>query len=78
MQMHIARRLSEAIGSWLHMEFCCYRAGLFSESSLKAAVGQVLSSFPILVKGERVHSDFPHELLNSGAQSGRKEKLTLH
>lgn len=75
MQMHVARRLSEAIGSWLHMEFCCYRAGLFSESSLKAAVGQVLSSFPILVKGERVHADFPHELLNPGAQSGRKREV---
>lgn len=75
MQMHIARRLSEAIGSWLHMEFCCYRAGLFSESSLKAAVGQVLSSFPISVKGERVHADFPHELLNPSDQSGRKREL---
>ena len=75
MQMHIARRLSEAIGSWLHMEFCCYRAGLFSESSLKAAVGQVLSSFPILTKGERVHADFPHELLNPNAKPGRKKEL---
>lgn len=75
MQMHIARRLSEAIGSWLHMEFCCYRAGLFSESSLKAAVGQVLSSFPILAKGERIHADFPHELLNPSAKPGRKKEL---
>lgn len=75
MKMHIARRISEAIGSWLHMEFCCYRAGLFSESSLKAAVGQVLSSFPIQVKGERVHADFPHELLNPSVQPGRKREL---
>lgn len=75
MPMHIARRLSEAVGSWLHMEFCCYRAGLFSESSLKAAVGQVLSSFPILTKGERVHADFAHELLNPSARSGRKREL---
>lgn len=75
MQMHIARRLSEAIGSWLHMEFCCYRAGLLSENSLKAAVGQVLSSFPIQVKGARVHADFPHELLNPSAQPGRKREL---
>lgn len=73
--MHIARRLSEAIGSWLHMEFCCYRAGLLSESSLKAAVGQVLSSFPIQVKGARVHADFPHELLNPSAKAGRKREL---
>ncbi|WP_156356660.1 hypothetical protein [Pseudomonas sp. NBRC 111142] len=75
MQMHIARRLSEAVGSWLHMEFCCYRAGLLSESSLKAAVGHVLSSFPILVKGERVHADFAHELLNPNGQLGRKKEL---
>lgn len=73
--MHVARRLSEAIGSWLHMEFCCYRAGLFSESSLKAAVGQVLSSFPINQKGERVHADFPHALLNPSPKSGRKREL---
>lgn len=75
MQMHVARRISEAIGSWLHMEFCCYRAGLLSESSLKAAVGQVLSSFPILEKGERVYAEFPHELLNPRAQPGRKKEL---
>lgn len=75
MKMHVARRLSEAVGSWLHMEFCCYRAGLFSESSLKAAVGQVLSSFPIQVKGERVHADFPHELLNPSTKLGRKREL---
>ncbi|WP_421279060.1 hypothetical protein [Aeromonas veronii] len=76
MKMHVARRLSEAIGSWLHLEFCCYRGGLFSESSLKSAVGQVLSSFPILVKGARVHADFPHELLNPQPKSGgRKREL---
>lgn len=75
MQMHVARRLSEAIGSWLHLEFCCYRAGLFSESSLKAAVGQVLSSFPISARGARVHADFPHELLNPKPKPGRKREL---
>lgn len=57
------------------MEFCCYRAGLFSESSLKAAVGQVLSSFPILVKGERIHADFAHDLLNPIRKNGRKREL---
>lgn len=75
MQMHVARRLAEAIGSWLHFEFCCYRAGLFSESSLKAAVGHVLSSFPILTKGARVYSDFPHEALNPAKKSGRKREV---
>lgn len=72
MKMHIARRLSEAIGSWLHFEFCCYRAGLFSEDSLKTAVGSVLSSFPIDVKGARVHANFPHAALNPIQKSGRK------
>lgn len=75
MQMHIARRLSEAIGSWLHLEFCCYRAGLFSEDSLKAAVGGVLSSFPIVTKGARVHANFPHESLNPIRKSGRKREV---
>lgn len=75
MEMNVSRRLSEAIGSWLHVEFCCYRAGLFSESSLKVAVGQVLSSFPIERKGERVHADFPHDLLNPKSKSGRKREL---
>lgn len=75
MQMHVARRLSEAIGSWLHLEFCCYRAGLFSESSLKAAVGNVLSSFPISAKGTRVHADFPHAALNPLKKAGRKREV---
>ncbi|NDY91218.1 hypothetical protein [Ideonella livida] len=73
--MHIARRLSEAIGSWLHYEFCCYRAGLFSEDSLKAAVGGVLSSFPIITKGARVYANFPHESLNPLRKAGRKREV---
>jgi len=73
--MHVARRLSEAIGSWLHLEFCCYRAGLFSESSLKTAVGNVLSSFPISTKGTRVHADFPHAALNPVKKAGRKREV---
>lgn len=75
MQVHIARRLSEAIGSWLHFEFCCYRAGLFSEDSLKAAVGGGLSSFPISTKGSRVHANFPHEALNPIKKAGRKKEV---
>lgn len=75
MQMHIARRLSEAIGSWLHLEFCCYRAGLFSENSLKAAVGSVLSTFPISLKGARVYADFPHDALNPVARRGRRREV---
>lgn len=76
MKMHVARRLSEAIGSWLHLEFCCYRAGLFSENSLKAAVGLVLSSFSVQEKGVRVYADFPHDLLNpQGRKLGANKKL---
>ena len=67
--------MAEAVGSWLHLEFCCYRAGLLSEGALKAAVGQVLSSFPISAKGTRVYADFPHEALNPVPRSGRKKEV---
>lgn len=73
--MTIGRRLAEAVGSWLHLEFCCYRAGLLSEGSLKAAVGQVLSSFPISRGGVRVHADFPHQALNPVKRTGRKKEV---
>lgn len=75
MQMHPARRIAEAIGSWLHLEFCCYRAGLFSETALKAAVGQVLSAFPIVKDGARAYSDFPHDALNPVKKRGRKKEV---
>lgn len=69
------RRIAEAVGSWLHLEFCCYRAGLLSEGALKAAVGQVLSSFPISKPGTRVYADFPHEALNPVIKQGRKKEV---
>lgn len=75
MNMTIGRRLAEAVGSWLHMEFCCYRAGLLSEGALKAAVGQVLSSFPISSKGTRVYADFAHDGLNPVKRPGRKKEV---
>lgn len=75
MQMTIGRRVAEAVGSWLHLEFCCYRAGLLSEGALKAAVGQVLSSFPISTKGTRVYADFPHDALNPVKRQGRKKEV---
>lgn len=75
MQMTIGRRVAEAVGSWLHLEYCCYRAGLLSEGALKAAVGQVLSSFPISAKGTRVYADFPHEALNPVKRLGRKKEV---
>lgn len=65
MQMSDARRISEAVGSWLHFEFACYRGGLFSESTLKAAVGSVLSSFPIEVDGARAHAEVRHVALGN-------------
>lgn len=75
MNMTIGRRLAEAVGSWLHLEFCCYRAGLLSEGALKAAVGQVLSSFPISAKGTRVYADFAHDALNPITRPGRKKEV---
>jgi hypothetical protein len=65
MAMSDARRISEAVGSWLHFEFACYRGGLFSESTLKAAVGSVLSSFPIDVNGARAHAEVRHRALGN-------------
>jgi hypothetical protein len=53
------RRFAEAIGSWMHLEACCFRAGLFSESSLKSAIGSVASSFQAEHRGARVHADYP-------------------
>lgn len=75
MHMSVGRRLAEAVGSWLHLEFCCYRAGLLSEGALKAAVGQMLSSFPILVPGVRAYSDFAHDALNPIKRRGRKKEV---
>ncbi|NYE23024.1 hypothetical protein FHW18_002632 [Pigmentiphaga litoralis] len=71
MQMSLSRRLSEAVGSWLHFEFCCHRAGLFSESALKSAVGQVISSLPANIKGARVYADAKHAGLPRSSNRGR-------
>lgn len=75
MRMSVGRRVSEAIGSWLHFEFCCNRAGLFSENSLKAAVGQVLSAFPSATNGIRAYADFPHDGLNPVKKRGRRREV---
>lgn len=74
MAMHIARRISEAVGSWMHLEFCCFRSGLMSEAALKGAVGQVLSSVPSLVEGSRVHAELHHGALRAQS-AGRKRSL---
>lgn len=75
MKMTVGRRLAEAVGSWMHFEFCCYRAGLLSEGALKAAVGQMLSSFPIASPGVRVYAEFAHEALNPNRRPGRKKEV---
>jgi len=54
-----ARRFAEALGSWMHFEACCFRAGLFSESSIKSAIGSVASSLHGDHKAARVHADYP-------------------
>ncbi len=71
MQMNLGRRLSEAVGSWLHLEFCCHRGGLMSEGALKGAVGHVLSAFPTTTAGARVHADLHPNALQTGLR-GRK------
>ena len=59
MKMTETRRFSEALGSWMHFEACCFRAGLFSESSLKSAIGSVASSLHANHMAARVHADYP-------------------
>lgn len=59
MKMSSTRRFAEALGSWMHFEACCFRAGLFSESSLKSAIGSVASSLRADHKAARVHADYP-------------------
>lgn len=63
MNMKPSRRLSEAVGSHLHLEFCCNRAKLFSESALKACVGQVLSTFSTTTAGALAHASYAHPAL---------------
>lgn len=60
MNMTPNRRLSEAVGSWLHLEYCCNRAKMFGEDSLKASVGQVLSAFATTGLGALVHAGYKH------------------
>jgi hypothetical protein len=72
MQMSFVRRLAEATGSWLHMEFCCSRGGLMNESALKGAIGQVLSAFPTVTPGARVHSDIHHTALTTGKAGAKR------
>ncbi|MEE4375815.1 hypothetical protein V2J67_25995 [Pseudomonas alliivorans] len=69
------RRLSEAVGAWMHLEYCCYRAGLFSESALKASIGHILSTTPIKTPGAKVHAEFKNPALNTQRRSGAPNKV---
>lgn len=62
--LSLPRRLSEAVGAWMHLEYCSYRAGVFSESSLKAVIGSVLSTVPVKARGTRAHAEYNHPALN--------------
>ncbi len=44
MELSIAKRLSEGVGSYLHYSFCCNKAGLFNEDLLKFSVGAIPST----------------------------------
>jgi hypothetical protein len=70
--MHIARLLSEGVGSWLHFEYCCNRGSLFNERYLAAAVGQILyGRF-----GKKVLGDYTHPRLGAAASgAGRKPEI---
>lgn len=71
MEMSDARRLSEAVGSWLHLEFCCRRAGALSENSLKAVVNDVLGTLPGKTPGARIHADYPLAAINQNYKEGK-------
>lgn len=58
MRLTVTRRFAEALGSWMHFEACCFRGGLFSESSFKSALGSVASSLHAQHRAARVHADY--------------------
>lgn len=75
MELSIARRISEGVGSYLHYLFCCNKAGLFNEDILKSSVGDVLSTVLINVIGARVYSNYNHEALNSVKKRGAPKRV---
>jgi hypothetical protein len=72
MKMTCARRFAEALGSWMHLEACCFRAGLFSESSLKSAIGAVASSLRANHAAARVHADYELHAIQRVPDAERK------
>jgi len=81
MRISYTRRFAEALGSWMHFEACCFRAGLFSESSLKTAIGSVASSLRANHEAARVHADYPltaiQRVHNPGQKSARGRKRSV-
>lgn len=73
--LSIPRRLSEAVGAWMHLEFCSFRAGLFSENALKAAIGNILSTIPVNTPGAKAHADYKHPALNKNIRTGAPNKV---
>lgn len=71
MEMSDARRICEAVGSWLHLEFCCRRAGSLSENSLKQIINDVTATLPPEKRGARVHADYPLAAINQSYKSGK-------
>lgn len=71
MEMSDARRICEAVGSWLHLEFCCRRAGSLSENSLKQIINDVTGTLPRKKHGARVHADYPLAAINQSYKSGK-------
>ncbi len=72
MKITETRRFAEGLGSWMHFEACCFRAGLFSESSFKSAIGSVASSLHADHKAARVHADYPLKAIQRIPDSERR------
>ncbi|WP_337021858.1 hypothetical protein [Pantoea anthophila] len=75
MELSIARRISEGVGSYLHYLFCCNKAGLFNEDILKFSVGDVLSTVLTDVTGARVFSGYNHPALNPVKKIGAPRRV---
>ncbi|MGI8486928.1 hypothetical protein QWJ20_00095 [Pectobacterium sp. S5] len=75
MELSIARRLSEGVGSYLHYSFCCNKAGLFNEDFLKFSVGDILSTVLTRIDGARVYSNYKHPALNQIKKKGASRRV---
>ena len=66
MQMTIGRRLAEAVGSWLHMEFCCYRGEVVVLAGFDVADFPHDAINPNKRKGRKKEVDFALILTGKG------------